>query len=332
MTRLSTQIVIIRPVVAALADLTAQRDELSLVQRLFTAIGDIWPGATSWLVRTPPDCYPSEDNLIVLGDLPGLAVSLAVIGLQLKSRDSISQYYYETRHFILAHIAQPLGIDEDLLLVDVGHEFDEGELGLFHDLLQVYKNHLASLAIGDRDVLTGLHRKQTLLNRVTEQLDARRSGRRFRAEGNADYLVVISPDQFRAFNAERGHLVGDLMLRMLAHTLEDTLREGDLLCRLGGKEFAAILYDLSADEAAEACERLRVCAMTRAIDDRMHIRLSIGYAPLRARTLPRDILDEARTALAMAKSAGRDRVCLAKAPSEDGDAAAGMTERHIELF
>lgn len=321
-----------RPVVAALADLTAQRDELSLVRRLFTAIADIWPGASSWLVRTPPDSYPSEDNLIVLGDRPSLPLSLAVIGLQLKSRDSISQYHYEARHFILAHVAQPIGNDEDLLMVDAGRALDDTEIGLFHDMLQIYKNQLASLAIGDRDVLTGLHRKKTFLNRATEQIDARLSGRRYRADGNADYLAVISPDRFRVLNTEHGHLVGDLLLRSLARALEDSLREGDLLFRLGGKEFSVILYDLSADEVAEVCERIRARVADQPLTNDLSLTVSIGYAPLPVPALPQDILEEARNALARAKETGRDRVCrvvTSDDPELERDASEG---RHIELF
>jgi diguanylate cyclase (GGDEF)-like protein len=329
----ASQITAMRPVVAALAEMTAQRDEPSLVRRLFIAIDDIWSGAACWLVRTPPECYASEDNLIVLGDAPGMPVSLAVIGLQLKSRDSINQYYYDARHFILAHIAQPGGIDEDLLVVQVEAELGENDMALFRDLLQVYKNHLASLAIGDRDVLTGLPRKKTFLDRVTEQIDARLSGRRYRAEGNADYLAVITPDNFRAFNDEHGHFLGDLLLRALARALEETLREGDLLFRLGGKEFAVIVYDLSLEEVIDVCERIRARVADQVLVNDLCIGISIGCAALSAPALPQDILDEARQALAQAVEEGGNRVCRAdEAHADVPDDATADEGKHIELF
>jgi diguanylate cyclase (GGDEF)-like protein len=322
----------LRPVVAALADLTAQRDELSLVQRLFTLLGDIWPGVTCWLARTPPDSYPSADNLIVLGDAPTLPLSLAIIGLQLKSRDAINQYLYEGRHYVLAHIAQPDSNDEDLLVVETERALDEAETGLFRDLMQVYKNHLESLAVDDRDVLTGLRQRGTFLKRLTEQLDARLSGRRYREEGNADYLAVISPDAFRAVNTGHGHLTGDLLLLALARALAETLREGDLLFRLGGKEFAVIIYDLAPDEATEVCERLRARIEAEPLANDIPLTVSIGYAPLRDHALPHDLLDDARRALADAKAGGRNQIRLADAAGTLDDDAEGAQGKAIELF
>lgn len=321
-----------RPVVAALADLTRLRDEPSLIRRLFAAIGDIWPGTRCWLARIPPECYPSADNLIVLGEQSGLPVSLAVIGLQLKSRDSINQYVYEGRRYLLAHIAQAHADDEDLLLAETAEELVEAELELFRDLLQVYKNHLASLASHDRDVLTGLPRRSSLLARITEQVDARLSGRRYRADGNADYLALIAPIGFRAINAAHGHMAGDLLLRALAHALRDGLHEGDLVFRLGGKQFGALIYDLSAAEIAEVCARLRAAgaeASVAAANAAIRAEVAVGYANLGARRLPQDILDAALAALEQAEAGQPIRAAETLPPAED---AASGDGKHIELF
>lgn len=319
----------LHPVVAALADLTRQSDEPSLIRRLFACIEDIWAGTRCWLARVPLECYPSADTLIVLGDQANLPVALAVIGLQLKSRDSINQYVYEGRHYLLAHIAQARGDDEDVLLVETQAALDEAEIELFRAILQVYKNHLASLASGDRDVLTGLTGRASLLARITEQIDARLSGRRYRAEGNADYLALIAPVDFRAVNDAHGHLTGDLLLRALAVTLRDGLHEGDLLFRLGGKRFAALIYDLSAEEIAEVCERLRA-AGTEATVEAIRADVALGYASLRDKLLPQDILDEALRALAHAEQG--ECLCAADSLVDLTDGADAGDAKAIELF
>jgi diguanylate cyclase (GGDEF)-like protein len=184
----------------------------------------------------------------------------------------------------------------------------------------------------DRDVLTGLPRKKSFLNRVTEQLDARLSGRRYHAEGNADYLAVISPDRFRDLNMIRGHLLGDSILLALTRILAETLREGDRLFRLGGKEFAAIIYDLSPDEVAEVCERIRARVESAPIVEDIGMTVSLGYAPMSGHILPKDALDDAQRALASAKAQGRNRACAAEAADDTVGGDGDGTGKGIELF
>jgi diguanylate cyclase (GGDEF)-like protein len=318
-----------RPAVAALANLTRQGDEPSLIRALFAGIEQIWPKTRCWLARVPPECYPSADDLFVMGDKTGLPVSLAVIGLQLKSRDSINQYVYEGRRYLLAHIAQPHSDDEDLLLVEVEDAFAEAELELFRDLLHVYKNHLACLASGDRDVLTGLPRRGSLLARVTEQIDARLSGRRYRAPGNADYLALLAPVGLRAVNAEHGHMAGDMLLRALAVALRDGLHEGDPLFRLGGKVFAALIYDLSEAEIAEVCARLHAASATAEVDGQ-RLDVAIGYASLSDHALPQDILESATRALRRAELG--EPTCSAASLSTTDNTSGEADGKPIELF
>src|SRR4051812_12866225 len=87
-----------------------------------------------------------------------------------------------------------------------------------------------------------------------EQLDrevaqARRSGRTIS-------VALLDLDDFKGFNDAYGHQAGDRLLVAAAAAWQGQLRDGDVLCRWGGDEFAALLPDCSEDEAREIISRV----------------------------------------------------------------------------
>lgn len=63
-------------------------------------------------------------------------------------------------------------------------------------------------------------------------------------------ILFIDLDNFKKVNDELGHAVGDTLLRNLAHGMSDILRAGDILARVGGDEFIAILPDIDTIESS----------------------------------------------------------------------------------
>ena len=102
------------------------------------------------------------------------------------------------------------------------------------------------------DELTGLANRALLLRRTDDALLGVA-----RAGGRAG-LLLLDLDRFKEVNDALGHLVGDALLRVVAHRLTDSVRPGDLVARLGGDEFAVLLPS-AADEGAarEVAVRLR---------------------------------------------------------------------------
>ncbi len=101
------------------------------------------------------------------------------------------------------------------------------------------------------DVLTGVFNR-----RMFEQLLAIEINRATRY--NQPLSVVLADiDCFKEVNDRFGHSVGDQVLSSVAHILHGHIREGDVLARWGGEEFAIILPNSSQEKAMEMTERLR---------------------------------------------------------------------------
>jgi diguanylate cyclase (GGDEF)-like protein len=100
------------------------------------------------------------------------------------------------------------------------------------------------------DPLTGLANRRGWDEQLDRELaQARRSGRPVS-------VALLDLDNFKGFNDARGHQAGDRFLVAAAAAWRGQLRDGDVLCRWGGDEFAALLPDCSEDDAHEIIARV----------------------------------------------------------------------------
>ena len=128
-------------------------------------------------------------------------------------------------------------------------------------------------------------------------------------------VLLIDIDHFKAVNDVHGHLAGDDVLRAVATALRAQLRDGDLLCRFGGEEFAALLPGMDRSEAVQAAERLRAgvaAVVTPVAGAVVQVTVSLGVSVADAGTADPPSLSEllavADAGLYRAKGSGRDRV------------------------
>jgi diguanylate cyclase (GGDEF)-like protein len=173
------------------------------------------------------------------------------------------------------------------------------------------------------DPLTGLLNRRGFMELAELQI-ARRA-----RQGSRVSVLMFDLDHFKSINDRYGHAGGDEALRVFAHTIQGTMREGDVIGRLGGEEFAALVAG-SADEAAIAAERVRVNFETAGLviaGHQMNATVSIGAADVAAAACSIEhLISRADAALYAAKQAGRNRVACAPeevAPSAGAQAAAG---------
>jgi diguanylate cyclase (GGDEF)-like protein len=141
-------------------------------------------------------------------------------------------------------------------------------------------------------------------------------------------VLLIDLDHFKSINDRFGHAVGDKVLQVFAQTTRASLRQTDLIGRLGGEEFTVVLADASRDNAFLVADRLRnaFAADAGVLDGQtLHATASIGVAVI---VDPEQDLAQLITladqALYLAKARGRNRVEVAPI---DGDIDAAPAER-----
>jgi diguanylate cyclase (GGDEF)-like protein len=102
-----------------------------------------------------------------------------------------------------------------------------------------------------RDPLTGLS------NRRAWQDAMRREQARCARHPRPVAVVVIDLDDLKRVNDADGHLAGDVLLRMTGGLLREILRPSDIVARIGGDEFAALLVDVVDDDPGALADRIR---------------------------------------------------------------------------
>jgi diguanylate cyclase (GGDEF)-like protein len=155
------------------------------------------------------------------------------------------------------------------------------------------------------DELTGLLNRRGFLHRAQQLCQSARATR------TPVSVLMMDLDDFSAINGAIGHEGGDRALMSFAQLASAQMRSGDIIGRLGGEEFCALLLGANESEGLQIAERLRsgVAALTMQMDDKpLQLTVSIGVSPLGRGDL-RAAMRAADIALYNAKSLGRNRVC-----------------------
>ncbi len=158
------------------------------------------------------------------------------------------------------------------------------------------------------DALTGLPNRR----RFEQALDE--AWREALRTGSPVSMLIVDADHFKRINDRYGHPVGDAVLKSLASCLSAGVhRPLDLVCRIGGEEFAVLLPDTDRTGAAQVAagihRRVRALAIASAGIRAGSLTVSIGLAtgPQADDALPEDLYRRADAALYEAKANGRDQ-------------------------
>ncbi len=200
----------------------------------------------------------------------------------------------------------------------------QGRVWSFRDLTERIATEVRIEELALHDALTGLPNRRALAERVDEAAVAARR------EGGSFALLLIDLDRFGRINEGLGHDIGDRVLQTVAERIGSCLRADDLLARVTGDQFAALVHPADAG-AAEATARriLNIVAQPLTLDGApFTLTCSIGIAlgPSQGARLD-ELARHAEAAMRSVKSSGRARFLLH--PSrEDGDRRAQMKLDH----
>ncbi len=256
---------------------------------------------------------------------------LFVVSLGLQAHDGLrlcSQFrsLERTRHVPILIIAEPedrarvlrgldLGINDYLL-----RPIDRNEL-LARARTQLRRKRYAdslrdsvqaSIEMAVVDTLTGLHNRRffdTNFTMLVEQ--AARASKPL-------CLMILDIDHFKSVNDSYGHDAGDQILKLFAARVRRTIRASDMVCRLGGEEFAVVMPDTAMDLGTRIAERVRSVVegdlFTYAPDrSALRVTVSIGLSSRDGSGGADSLMRRADTALYRSKEAGRNRVTAAAA-------------------
>ena len=133
---------------------------------------------------------------------------------------------------------------------------EQAAVALFNARLYAAQQEMAT-----RDALTGLRNHREFHEAVEAELArCRRTAARFS-------VALLDLDGFKAVNDRAGHAAGDRLLRDIGRALDTRARAGDVAFRVGGDEFAVLLPETGAPEAAEALQR--IAGAVAAVDRRV---------------------------------------------------------------
>lgn len=170
--------------------------------------------------------------------------------------------------------------------------------------LELMLNRMSDLAMVDE--LTGLKNRRSFFDAIDSVIAASRR------RGKPVALALLDLDHFKDVNDSHGHIAGDAVLREVARRIEDTLRQEQIVGRIGGEEFAVLLPDTTPPQALIAIERVR-----KAITDRpfelpsgalVEISICGGISSLPDGAPVTHALQQADRAMYRAKALGRNRV------------------------
>ena len=161
------------------------------------------------------------------------------------------------------------------------------------------------------DALTGI------ANRKKFDVTLRSAMRAAAKAGEPLCLALGDIDLFKKFNDSFGHQVGDQVLKLVAKSLHDNVKGGDLAARYGGEEFALILPNTKLQDAFGLVESIRETIGSRRVRNRQKgidygaVTLSLGLAEFRIGEAGGDLIGRADAALYDAKDAGRNQTIMA---------------------
>ena len=276
-------------------------------------------GVTMMLVDEDLQIFKVNDEAcLLLGYTVLQLTSLGLLNLSYADEKAIShqlfldlvsgkkqQYHSRKRYARIDHV--DIWVQETVsAVID-----DEGqfEYAIVHaqDVTEEYRLTKKLSYQANHDVITGLNNRYAFESKMQRLfLDDDRVG-----DTAEHVLCYIELDQFKVVNDTFGHSVGDSLLRELADIFKQGFRKSDVLSRIGGDEFALLMFDCSIGVAENQLNLLlkRLREFNFEFEGHViNVTASIGLVLFDLSTTMTDVLKQADSACYAAKEAGRDRL------------------------
>ncbi|PVV27179.1 MAG: hypothetical protein B6D79_03775, partial [gamma proteobacterium symbiont of Ctena orbiculata] len=184
----------------------------------------------------------------------------------------------------------------------------DGVVIVLRDITREYRLQAELHRQANHDSLTGLMNRSAFETHLENALESARQ------RGHEHILCFMDLDQFKVVNDTCGHVAVDELLRQLARLMRKHIRGSDVLARVGGDEFSAIMIDCPLPQAIERIDSLRKDIEQHHFTWNTHsfrISVSIGVSPINlySENLAQ-LMSTADAACYSAKDSGRNRIIV----------------------
>ena len=169
------------------------------------------------------------------------------------------------------------------------------------------KYMIADLAyLSSYDTMTQVYNRRMFFELGMQQYDT---------VASSFYAVMLDIDHFKNINDSYGHATGDIVIKKVAAVMKQALPENSVIGRLGGEEFAILVWQLTTSEVQALVEAIRLsiqlCHMHSDTGEQIQVTISGGIALKTSVTTDLDeLLKQADDALYQAKNSGRNTITL----------------------
>jgi diguanylate cyclase (GGDEF)-like protein len=161
--------------------------------------------------------------------------------------------------------------DEPIMLK--GHLFNEFRFLIlrYNNFLLQWKEEVKRLnEITMLDELTKSYNRRYFNQKVQKHIDL------FRRYGQVFSMIMFDVDDFKSINDTYGHDNGDYILKAIVNDVKHHIRSSDVICRIGGEEFAVILTETNLEEACRVAEKIRSAIASQRYIAEQKVTISVG--------------------------------------------------------
>jgi diguanylate cyclase (GGDEF)-like protein/PAS domain S-box-containing protein len=284
------------------------------------AITQMNPAAESMTGWRQAEAYghPLEEILVIVDLASGAAIENPVRNCLSENKifhlqDGAALIAKDGSQFDIQDSAAPIRTADGILI---------GAVLVFQDVTRLRTMQRDSAFNATHDALTSLPNRNELEIRLEETIQRAAS---MDAEST---VCFINLDRFKVINDTAGHAAGDLLLKAVSHLLIRSVRGSDLVVRLGGDQFAIVLFGCDEDRAEGTLTKIRegIDALQFRWQDReFRISASIGVVAITPGSNMPALMQQADVACYAAKRAGGNRISIYRPGVGEGH------ERHLEL-
>ena len=238
----------------------------------------------------------------------------AVLVLTVLSALAVAFYFAQRIQYVLSVNGIQLTAEDygDVLHLQVQFLFGIISLMVLVILFLILnRRHTAYTALaGKQDSLTGVMTRKAFFGACGRVLGAWKP-----QDGPLGYFIMVDLDYFKVINDTRGHPEGDRALKEVARNLREVFGRASLIGRMGGDEFALLVWDLGEEEL-EVCLRHFLERVRRITWEGWKLTCSVGALAVPAPRPAEKLYLDADRLLYAAKEKGRDRYEIGGSPPE----------------